>query len=647
MAATSLYNIVTMPTPNSNTYVLDESLKVLSSNLARAGIPTTTSNAISAIVGKNPNYHWGLASITKDPSATVFHESYKWDDEERYFFRYENKADPYGYGVVLEYLRTAPPFDLRGHIVKNGAVSEAKLTESRVKEAITAMLLAIMWAESTVEKITSKYSDFQDEYRANPRFQSGPQTAEISIKGIFRALVSNIDPQKESSADAFFNINKASLNAKNAKLGRTLEKSKIGYLVGDTGELRFASNSMVKKEEAFFTPEGKMPEFFTFLEPPLSFGNVKAKVGSLEPFMYPVNPAREYAEDEKNRLVEIPEWYVPVQKVVRFANNLSASNQFERPIRNILFRGPAGCGKTEGAKVIASMCGLPYGVVTGHADMEFFDLTSMPIPRTESPISTDAELLEYLLYAVRDKNMALPDMSLLSLFPEQAYAQITGQTKKDATESECVAALAAKLLSVCKADIEMFTGNSSKFKIVKSDFAVGMERGWLVELQEMNMLLKPGTLVGLNNVMEHGVLQLPTGEVIRRHPDTVIVYTQNVGYAGTVESNQSAYSRVELKCDLEPPTEEEMVKRIQMHVPQLDEVQIRTIAQTARQIRAVCRDEIASGSVGTREEIAWAKLTYLYGNILEAAEDTILPSCSEDEEDRSIVRECMMQTLNT
>jgi len=97
------------------------------------------------------------------------------------------------------------------------------------------------------------------------------------------------------------------------------------------------------------------------------------RVDKIEPFMYRVNPERDYSEDEKKRLLHVPDWYIPVQQIARFAEAIADSKVFERPLRNILLRGPAGCGKTEGARAIASMTGSPYGVVTGHAEMEFFD----------------------------------------------------------------------------------------------------------------------------------------------------------------------------------------------------------------------------------------------------------------------------------
>lgn len=658
MPNTTLYSIITTEGSGASSYPLDQTMAIIQRHLQDAGIPTTVSNAIAGIAGRNTDYEWRLVSASRDPEIPSTGSAYQWDDRDRYFFRYENKSNPNSYAVILEYARLSSPFEIRGTTVKDGVVSDAKVTDQKVREAIIAMLLSILWTEEA-----EGYALYANTFRRNyaDKFLSGPQTAIELVRNMFETLKSHADPSQGEAA-APFELENACLNQRNSKLKQVLEgEGSNGYLNGNTGKIHIAADSKVKSLVQSGDVTDDSTVFVEVMEG-LLVPNRAPKVDKLDPFMYPIRENRVYTEDERARLLEIPDWYIPVQRIVRFAKSISESNIFDRPIRNLLLRGPAGCGKTEGARAIASMTGSPYGVVTGHAEMEFFDLTSMMIPRTDKDIKSEAELLEYLLYAVRDENFKMPSLSEISMFPDQAYQEIItlsaedkllgkpclGLVKdsKDVTEADCIAALSAKLLQYCKMDASMFMGEQSKFKIIKSDLALGMEQGWLIELQEMNTLLKPGTLVGLNNIMEYGTLQLPTGEIIRRHPDTIIVFTQNVGYAGTVDGNQSVYSRIELKCDLKPPSEDEMVKRILMHVPQLNEADARLIVITAQRIRDRCGPEIEGGNVGTREEIAWAKMTHLYGDMMEAAEDTILPACSEDEEDINTVRESLLLSLN-
>ena len=47
------------------------------------------------------------------------------------------------------------------------------------------------------------------------------------------------------------------------------------------------------------------------------------------------------------------------------------------------------------------------------------------------------------------------------------------------------------------------------------------------------MITRPGALVGLNGLLdESNAVALPSGEVLRRHPHSIIVATTNLDYEG-------------------------------------------------------------------------------------------------------------------
>ena len=57
--------------------------------------------------------------------------------------------------------------------------------------------------------------------------------------------------------------------------------------------------------------------------------------------------------------------------------------------------------------------------------------------------------------------------------------------------------------------------------------------------------MQPGVLVGLNSMLEQsGSITLPTGEIINRHPDAVVVVTTNISYEGCRGLNQSVIDRM-------------------------------------------------------------------------------------------------------
>ena len=94
---------------------------------------------------------------------------------------------------------------------------------------------------------------------------------------------------------------------------------------------------------------------------------------------------------------------------------------------------------------------------------------------------------------------------------------------------------------------------------VETDFVKALKHGYLVEVQEPSTIIQPGVLVGLNSLLEQeGSITLPTGEIIRRHPDTVVIVTTNVSYEGCRQMNQSVVDRMSLVKDINLPEPEVM-----------------------------------------------------------------------------------------
>ena len=640
--SSGLFTAINDLRPTGQPLVLNSMMKnIFGDFLIQSGIGTAVANAIANVIGLERDSWFRLWEVKKNTAARVSSSAlgYAADDTLRYFFEYRLPDDS---TVVLEYSRFEK-YEIRGTVFAEDGLKEVKHTDGYAREAVIAMLYAIMLHECSSGGFASIAANFSSEYRSG--FDTcGPDICKSYLVSLFNELRDNVDPKKAQDITAPFLLSASCVNKQNGRYKRLLEGEKIGYIQNSDSKVYFASDV----EAIPLKESGKsrdVPSRFSILEGILATVKSNAVI-KMEENMFPINPDRVLDADDKSRLLTIPEWYVPVPKVLTLAKAVSGSAMFKRAFRSIMMRGPAGSGKTEGARALAAMFGSPYGVVTGHAEMEFFDLTSNLFPNTDSNMDSDAEMYEFLLYALRDSGLKLPSFYDIASMPDSVYEDITGLRNEEAGEAECFAAMVSKLMSICKKDKSMFGGENSKFKVVNSDLTMGFQKGWLVELQEMNTILKPGVLVGLNNILEHGQLRLPTGEIIERHPDTVVVFTQNVGYAGTTDGNQSVYSRIELKCQLSYPTEDEMMGRISMHVPEISEADCRTIVQTVMRVQENCAAEIEGGSVGPREAINWAKMTVLLGgDMRSAAELTILPSVGEDEDNIAMVRENIHQSI--
>lgn len=70
------------------------------------------------------------------------------------------------------------------------------------------------------------------------------------------------------------------------------------------------------------------------------------------------------------------------------------------------------------------------------------------------------------------------------------------------------------------------SSSGQTYRYVETDFIKALKHGYVIEIQEPSTIVQPGVLVGLNSLLEQsGSITLPTGEVIQRHPDAVVVVT--------------------------------------------------------------------------------------------------------------------------
>ena len=73
---------------------------------------------------------------------------------------------------------------------------------------------------------------------------------------------------------------------------------------------------------------------------------------------------RQLTAREDAMVPKLPDWYVIPKEVVRVCEHAKLTSQSSQPMRNFLFRGPAGTGKTMGAQAVAAGMHLPYTLMT-------------------------------------------------------------------------------------------------------------------------------------------------------------------------------------------------------------------------------------------------------------------------------------------
>ena len=134
---------------------------------------------------------------------------------------------------------------------------------------------------------------------------------------------------------------------------------------------------------------------------------------------------------------------------------------------------------------------------------------------------------------------------------------------------------------------------------------------------------------------QSGTITLPTGAVIRRHPDAVVVVTTNVSYEGCRTLNQSVVDRMSLVKDIKLPSPEVMAQRVMAVTGATDEYKVAQMVQVVNDLADYCRKNgITDGTVGMRSLIDWVTSAEISGNPYTSAMDTIISKATADEEDR-------------
>ena len=363
---------------------------------------------------------------------------------------------------------------------------------------------------------------------------------------------------------------------------------------------------------------------------------------------YPLTPGRTLSALELSLIPKLPEWYIIPPEVVDICKHAQKTTGRPMQMRNFLLRGPAGTGKTMGAKAIAAGLGLPYMKYTCSANTEIFDFTGMIFPETDavstgsSELDREREILKSMggiNYANVAKLMRLPDLDDMDYDPAGVYQALTGVENLAATVQDCMSVVLEKVTEKVQAlskRAENRQSSGQNYTYVETDFVKALKHGYLVEVQEPSTIIQPGVLVGLNSLLEQeGSITLPTGEIIRRHPDTVVIVTTNVSYEGCRQMNQSVVDRMSLVKDIELPEPEVMVQRAMAVTGCADEYLVSQMVQVVNDMADYCRkNSITDGACGMRSLIDWVISAEISGDPYLSAKYTVISKATADEEDR-------------
>ena len=481
-----------------------------------------------------------------------------------------------------------------------------------------AILVAVLTAARTCDELDSQLNELADLMKGTGHI---PATEErLSIVG---AIISDNIYRRVEGAKTF-----------NEGIGININDIKNTNVPVITG-LRIKNGS--------FSPDTVLTGEFTILERDSTASKSrKAGVpGADLPGMFSFSN-RDFSPAEQFLIPTIPSWYVIPNEIVKLCRHAKATTGKSITMRNFMLRGPAGVGKTEGARAIACALNLPYLSLTCNANTEIFDMLGQMLPDVDDNDGVGSSGISNI--DTDFHNVSLPTLQDIQMDPATAYEKMTGVYDEDITEDIVYQQLIKTASSITRTDDNKQVGAGQRYKYVDTPLIKAMKHGYCIEIQEPSVIANPGVLVGLNSLLDNTQqITLPTGETITRHPDTVVIVTTNNAYAGCRDVNQSVISRMNLVFDFDEPTDKDMIARAKAVTGCNDDEALDLMVSVIRDIQQRCQEtRITDGVCGMRELFSWVQSYMITNDMMESAMFTILSSVSADPEYREdILNTCV------
>ena len=535
---------------------------------------------------------------------------------------------------VAEYKSSTSPEDYHLAVYNplNGDILAAKYnTNTELPEVYTTnrsahdgsvIIFAMMPALLDDEEFDTNFNNYYNEYSLGyPDMDKATNYMGILCDNVYRRV-------KNEACPAHIKAN----------IEQNGNMTKISTTHLDSGS--FAPRTVIAGEFSIFSQA--RAAFTPFV--PTEENNVNDFVGK---FVF--DTSRSLSAYEESLVPKLEPWYILPDEIITLCRHAHMTTGKSTPMRNFELRGSAGTGKTIGVKAFAAGVNLPYFKYTCSANTEIYDMIGQVFPslsmESTGNVELDHEIEELkkmggITYGNIAKLMKMPDAEEIEYEPVSSYAKITGKAKADATVSECISAVLQIITDKMKCYYTSMNkeekDSGQQFIYTETDFIKALKNGYVIELQEPNVIIQPGVLVGLNGLLEtSGSITLPTGEIINRHPDSVVIQTTNGDYEGCRERNQAVQDRMSMVLELTLPSSEIMVQRAMKVTGCEDDVQVSKMVQVVNDMAHYCEQNgITDGNCGMRSLFDWIISSEITGDPYTSAIYTVINKAASDERDR-------------
>lgn len=276
---------------------------------------------------------------------------------------------------------------------------------------------------------------------------------------------------------------------------------------------------------------------------------------------------------------------------------------------NFGFMGDAGSGKSTDALMIAAILNKPFLVLSISSNTDESNIKAGILP----------------VFSMRDENGDLEDafnsgkrhwhwasitsLEEIHMDPESAYEKLTGERIDGVTSEEVMEWILRN-----GADKE-----ENKYVYVLSPLVEALIKGYVVEIQEVNLCNDPAVLPVINELLARGTIRMDNGQTFLRNPEGIAIFTMNIDYAGCNQMNASVMSRIHWKVIKNTPSAKDMVSRLKTElggtsfaVDSDAETLMNKMARTVVEIAQYCKEKgFDDGACGYRELRNWFCATML------------------------------------
>lgn len=341
---------------------------------------------------------------------------------------------------------------------------------------------------------------------------------------------------------------------------------------------------------------------------------------------YVLSPGRVLTEEEKSLVWKKPLTHKASEEERRITNEIKRNwHRGEMKIATILLEGDAGSGKTQLAKALSANFKLPYTKVTCFADMDKSDILGAILP----VISSD-----------RMKHLESADQAALKALYESDGFRSSTEILMEALKitQEMASAKMKQLLKLAANDAQ---DEAVEYRFYASEIVRAFQKGYLLEIQEPNVIRDAGVLMALNSALEPGgSLNLPT-EIVQRHPDFIAVITANRSYAGSRPLNEALRDRVQHTEKMDLPTKEIMIERAMAKTGYQNDEMLDVLARVIILLDKTARANAIKGVAGMRSYFYWVDAVAQGACARESLYHKVIYKITTDSEEIKLLEEAL------